>query len=87
VGSRVSGTEDFVQPHRTGWLFEPGEGESLKHALTQVAIAPRETLAAMGENAAQHIKNAASLTAVTSALLAIYQFENTTASTVRSTSV
>jgi L-malate glycosyltransferase len=86
VGSRVSGTEDFVQPHRTGWLFEPGERESLKHALTQVAIAPPETLTAMGENAAQHIKNAASLTAVTSALLAIYQFENTTASTVRSTS-
>jgi L-malate glycosyltransferase len=74
VGSRVSGTEDFVVPNETGWLFEPGDGASLELALRNAACAERDTLRELGRAAHRRIMSTASLEAVTDALIQQYQF-------------
>lgn len=74
VGSRISGTEDFVVPGETGWLFEPGDGNDLARALQQTLNAGPERLRAMGEHARQRINATASLEAVTNQLMKCYGF-------------
>ncbi|UZD56192.1 glycosyltransferase family 4 protein [Caldimonas aquatica] len=72
LGSRVSGTEDFVVPGRTGWLFEAGDVEGLVARLTEVAQAPVHELAEMGRNA-RHLVNArASIGSVVGQLASLY---------------
>jgi L-malate glycosyltransferase len=77
VGSRVSGTEDFVVPGETGWLFEPGDRASLELALRALARVEPEQLRTMGEQAQRRIVASASLEAVTTSLMNLYQFEST----------
>lgn len=74
VGSRVSGTEDFVVPGETGWLFEPGRRDELARCLEGAAAAGPEALRRMGEAARARIVAAASREAVTRALQAAYGF-------------
>lgn len=75
VGSRISGTEDFVVPGETGWLFEPGDGNDLAQALQQAISAGPDRLRAMGEHARQRINATASLEAVTHRLMNCYGFD------------
>jgi glycosyltransferase involved in cell wall biosynthesis len=71
VGTRVSGTEDFVGP-ATGWLFEPGDAGQLASCLAEVGRMDRDALKAMGERARERVVETASLEAVTAALLSSY---------------
>jgi L-malate glycosyltransferase len=81
VGSRVSGTEDFVNPGETGWLFAPGDESELERALEAVAATGLSQLRTMGRQAQQLIISTASLQAVTNALMDLYQFDQRPVST------
>jgi glycosyltransferase involved in cell wall biosynthesis len=72
IGSRVSGTEDFVAPGETGWLFEPGVRDELAQCLREAAALPPEDLQRLGQRARQRILTSASLEAVTDKLLGHY---------------
>jgi L-malate glycosyltransferase len=74
IGSRISGTEDFVVPGETGWLFEPGHGDELAQCLAMAAVAGVPALRAMGEKAQQRIVSTASLEAVSRKLISCYGF-------------
>ena len=78
IGSRVSGTEDFVVEGQTGWLFEPGNTEQLTSCLIDAGSAGVSTLHRMGQQAQQRIVETASLASVTSALMTIYEFNGKT---------
>jgi glycosyltransferase involved in cell wall biosynthesis len=72
VGSRISGTEDFIVPGETGWLFEPGRSDQLAECLALAAAATTSELARLGQAGRQRINVAASLTAVTDQLIDHY---------------
>ena len=72
VGSRISGTEDFVVPGETGWLFEPGRSDQLVECLALAAGATTSELVRLGQAGRQRINVAASLTAVTDKLIVHY---------------
>jgi L-malate glycosyltransferase len=74
VGSRVSGTEDFITEGETGWLFEPGDGEALARQLATVRAAPAQALVRLGSQARARVRSLASLEAVTDRLLDLYGF-------------
>ncbi|HET9652502.1 MAG TPA: glycosyltransferase family 4 protein, partial [Usitatibacter sp.] len=76
VGSRVSGTEDFITEGQTGWLFEPGDGEALARQLAAVRAAPEEALQRLGNDARARVRALASLEAVTDRLLELYGFDD-----------
>ena len=75
VGSRVSGTEDFIEHGRNGWLFEPGDAAGLTQALREVERASEEELRRMGRQARERVQSLASLDAVTERLLSLYGFD------------
>ena len=72
IGSRVSGTEDFVLDGQTGELFEPGDLDGLVRALQRIDARDDAALARMGAAARAKILAEASLEAVTARLLALY---------------
>lgn len=72
VGSRVSGTEDFVVPGKTGWLFESGDEQELARCLREVAGTPRETLREMGRAARGLVEERAAIPAVAGTLAGLY---------------
>lgn len=72
IGSRVSGTEDFIEPSVHGWLFPPGDLPALVECLRAAHQLDRDRLAAMGEAARQRVQATASIPAVTKQLLACY---------------
>ncbi len=72
LGSRVSGTEDFVVPDETGWLFEPGDEAGLASRLADIADMPPDALRAMGRRAQASVAATASIDAVVHQLLALY---------------
>ncbi len=76
VGSRVSGTEDFVIAGSTGWLFEPGSTNELASCLAEAVSVGVSSLRLMGRQAQQRIMDTASLDAVTSTLMLHYQFQS-----------
>jgi glycosyltransferase involved in cell wall biosynthesis len=78
VGSKVSGTEDFVREGDTGWLFEPGRKEELVHCLAAVARLDAGALRKVGDNARTLIVSTASLEAVAQALVGAYGFQPAT---------
>jgi glycosyltransferase involved in cell wall biosynthesis len=72
VGSRVSGTEDWVSDGETGWLFEPGDLDGLVSALGALGRCAPEEVRHMGRLAHARILEGASLPVVVSALEATY---------------
>ncbi len=73
VGSRVSGTEDFVINGETGWLFEPGDEQGLTACLRRVASQDQFGISKMGQAAQRKIIECASLAVVTHELIGFYQ--------------
>lgn len=74
LGSRVSGTEDFVTEGHTGWLFEPGDADGLARQLAAIAATPTQALERLGSEARSRVRSLASLEAVTDRLLELYEF-------------
>lgn len=72
IGSRVSGTEDFVVDGRTGWLFPAGDEPQFREALRRAAQLLPEELRQLGENARELVTVDASNAAVIARLLALY---------------
>lgn len=72
VGSRVSGTEDWVVDGSTGWLFPPGDVQALAQQLSQVAETSAEELQRRGAQARAWVERSASIPAVVSTLQATY---------------
>lgn len=73
IGSRISGTEDFVEAGKTGWLFPAGDVNQLEQCLHAVAALARDHLAALGENAKRLVASQASIAAVVNRLIHLYQ--------------
>jgi glycosyltransferase involved in cell wall biosynthesis len=74
LGSRVSGTEDFVVDGETGWLFECGDQRELETKLRAALNTDRETLLELGARARKRVLADASVTVVLGQLLELYGF-------------
>ncbi|NCT68792.1 MAG: glycosyltransferase family 4 protein [Rhodanobacteraceae bacterium] len=72
LASRVSGSEDLVQPGQTGWLHEPGDVEGLVAALRAFDAIDAAELARMGRNARAAVERHAATDHVIDRLLAVY---------------
>ncbi len=75
IGSRISGTEDFLTTDDTGWLFEAGSTDELALCLRSARQAGAERLRLMGQNARARVQESASLEAVTDRLMQAYGFD------------
>jgi glycosyltransferase involved in cell wall biosynthesis len=73
IGSRVSGTEDFVIPGRTGWLFEAGDVDGLARCLGDALATGAEQRADMARQARTEVCARASTEAVAKRLLDLYE--------------
>ena len=72
LGSRVSGTEDFVINGQTGWLFSPGDIEAFADSLLHASNAGAEELCKLGQQAREFVVGRASIAAVVDQLLLVY---------------
>lgn len=77
IGSRISGNEDFIQPHVTGWLFPAGDTEALARCLSDAYRLSREQLASMGANARAFVHSQASVPIIGERLRQIYGLSRT----------
>lgn len=75
IGTRVSGTEDFVIDGKTGWLFPVGDAVQLQSCLRAAAALGSAALAELGQNAKQMVMTEASIAAVTDRLARCYRGE------------
>jgi glycosyltransferase involved in cell wall biosynthesis len=73
LGSRVSGTEDFVIAGQTGWLFAPGDADSLARILQRASDAGIDELQRLGRNARQLVNEQASIGSVVDQLMQVYR--------------
>ena len=75
IGSRISGTEDFVDTGSTGWLFPPGDTHQFRDCLQIAASLKQDRLAQLGQNAKRSVTSQASIAAVVGRLLNLYNAE------------
>jgi glycosyltransferase involved in cell wall biosynthesis len=73
VGSRVSGTEDWVIDGQTGWLVEPGDVTALSQALRAVELSGQPEIRRRGALAQERVRRGASISAVVATLQATYR--------------
>jgi glycosyltransferase involved in cell wall biosynthesis len=73
VASRVSGSEDFVQPGENGWLFPPSDTAALAACLREAASLSPDRLTALGRNARAAVDTNAGLDTVVGRLLELYR--------------
>jgi glycosyltransferase involved in cell wall biosynthesis len=69
LGTKVSGTEDFVVDGRTGWLVPPADADALAKVLREVAACGNDDLARRGAAAHALVEESASIGAVVDQLL------------------
>jgi len=79
IGSRVSGTEDFVVDGETGWLFESGDRNQLEDRLRTMAALSISQSREMGGEARRRVAEFASVEAVGSKIIALYDNYRSTA--------
>lgn len=75
LGTRVSGTVDFIKPGLNGWLVEPGDSAALAENLRMLAAMDRAALRAKGMVARQHVMSRARIDAVVGQLAELYQLD------------
>lgn len=75
LGTRVSGTVDFVEHGRDGWLVEPGDIDGMAAMLREAAATPPERRREMGEAARKKIMARARLDAVVEQLARLYEID------------
>lgn len=73
IGSRVSGTEDFVAHGRTGWLFDAGDVVAFARCLHAASVLDSGELNTLGRNAREFVSERASIKAVTARLAQLYE--------------
>lgn len=73
VGSRISGTEDWVVDGDTGWLFEAGDVVALSRTLQAVRDSSPDEVRRRGERGQDRVRQGASIPAVVGALQATYR--------------
>jgi glycosyltransferase involved in cell wall biosynthesis len=73
VASRVSGSEDFVEPGRNGWLFDVGDVAALSRCLREAESLSPERLAELGKKARQDVESKAALDHVVGRLMQLYR--------------
>jgi glycosyltransferase involved in cell wall biosynthesis len=83
LGTRVSGTEDFVVDGRTGWLVEPGDADGVARALRAIASASPASLAHLGEQARSLVRERASVASIVDCTLALFEAGSRRAATQR----
>ncbi len=76
IGSRISGTEDFIVTGETGWLFEAGNVSALAECLEQVAAADGTRRSEMGRASRELVAKRAGLDQVVGRLLGLYGLAN-----------
>jgi glycosyltransferase involved in cell wall biosynthesis len=76
VGSRISGTEDFIRHGENGWLFEPDDAADLAACLAAAAVLPPGRRQEMGENARATVQRKAGLDQVMFRLMLAYRGQN-----------
>lgn len=72
LGTRVSGTEDFVIDGRTGWLVEPGDVDSLARGLDDLAACSVDEMRRRGREARALVGERASIASVVNQLQRAY---------------
>jgi len=72
VGSRISGTEDFVVAGENGWLFEAGSVDALTECLKQVRVIDDRQRREMGRASRKRVTEQASIDSVVGRLLGLY---------------
>lgn len=75
LGTRVSGTVDFIEPGRDGWLVDPGDVEAMSAAMREAAETPDARRREMGQAARQKIIARARIDAVVEQLAALYDID------------
>lgn len=73
VGSRISGTEDFIRHGENGWLFEPDDLDDLAACLAAAAAVSSGRRQEMGENARATVQRKAGLDQVMLRLMRAYR--------------
>jgi glycosyltransferase involved in cell wall biosynthesis len=74
VATRVSGTEDVVEPGASGFLVSPGDEDDLSRQILTVLGDP-QLAARMGARARQRVEEALSIDRVAASYLALYRGE------------
>jgi glycosyltransferase involved in cell wall biosynthesis len=72
LGTRVSGTEDFVVEGRTGWIVEPGNVEALARGLSALAACSMDEIRRRGREAQALVDERASIKSVVDQLQRAY---------------
>ena len=73
IATRISGSEDFVQSGRNGWLCAPDSVDSLSDALQAALRLSAEARRQLGEQARADVMARASIAAVTAQLVRLYR--------------
>ena len=76
IGSRISGTEDFVVTGETGWLFEAGNETALAGCLRQVSSTSSHRRREMGQASRARVMEQAGIERVVDRLLDLYGLAN-----------
>ncbi len=72
IGTRISGTEDWIEHGVNGWLIESGDTGALAALLRRVAAMERPALRAMGARGRRWIEERASIESVAGSILRLY---------------
>ncbi len=73
IATRISGSEDFIQPGRNGWLCEPGDVEALAACMAECAALTPQQRVQMGLAGRADLLERAALPAVLDALEPLYR--------------
>jgi len=73
IASRVSGSEDFIETGRNGWLVPVSDVGALRDALREASTLPADRLVALGRQARADVESRASLDRVVGQLMELYR--------------
>lgn len=76
LGTRVSGTEDFLDDEQCGWLVEADDVDALAGGLRRVVASGRAELQEKGEAAYQRVVGRARIEAVAAQLANLYEIDS-----------
>lgn len=72
LGTRVSGTEDFIEHGTCGWIVEPGDTAAMAACLREIGGMDHAALASLGAAARQRVTARAGIDAVVARLAELY---------------